>query len=748
MENQNQNTNDLSKPTGDFEMGTSENQAQTPMINKYGNSTHTPENIKKDVDPTAPAPVSTNINQIPSTVKKSNPPNPEARKKAVLGCLGAFSGITIIFLILAMVFIVQSDKDQVSPIARLLGLNQAVFINSLITLVNVVFILLAIITFIFTMVGLFKASMAKKDDREEKKKGLSMSFISGISFMMILIIWGFLYFYLDAKRIPINQPIVTGIITEPAETLNLTAPVDIRFDGSKLPINSQKYQILAYKWNFGDGKTGTKQIETHTYETKGKDGRYEVKLTVSVRDKKTNEEEQMEFSKLITISDEAIHAEITADPMEGEVPLTVNFSAEKSTDPDGEIIIYEWDLDEDGKFDDAEGTTAEKEFKKVGKYLVKLRVTSKDGDYSIAEKEISVKEKVLPDAVISIVNNPQYFVKNVQYVFSAEDSTSPNGKIKSYSWNFGDGKKLTTKTVNYTFTKEGTYQVILTVTDEDGKEGEITKKITVGSPKGSPKAIITSTPTPKENILKGSVPFTVEFDASKTTDSDNNIVDYTWDFDGDGKAEKFGESVSHTFTTTGKFPVTLTVTDADKNSSTSKLTVEVGEQGIKADLKANRLQGTIPLTVTFDASGSTYSSGEIVSYKWDFGDGTVPTLGTSTISHKYTSIGSFTAKVTVIGSDNSSATETILITVREIPLQACFETPFESGKAPVITTFDPGCSSGTIVNYFWEFGDGTTSNQVKPSHTFEKPGNFTVNLEITDDKNNVSNYTKTITVTE
>ena len=162
---------------------------------------------------------------------------------------------------------------------------------------------------------------------------------------------------------------------------------------------------------------------------------------------------------------------------------------------------------------------------------------------------------------------------------------------------------------------------------------------------------------------------------------------------------------------------------------------------MKAVLKATPVNGEVPLSVSFDASGSTNPKGEISSYKWDFGDGTNPILGAAKITHKYTEIGEYTAKVTVIGSDNTKAEATANIVVRAIQVSACFDTNALSGKAPFTVIFDPGCSTGSITNYNWNFGDGETSTEVKPSHTFEKAGLYTVELEVLDNNSTVSTTT-------
>jgi len=763
-------SNEPKKTPEDLEMG--EGGEETPKINNYMNDIKKPEEAKpsqatqpevkpEDKAPETPEtpkgkPQGKTIGQIrigsapaqpvttPGTAKKV--PNPEARKKALLGCLGAFGGVSIIFLILSFIFVAGSGEGQ-SPIAQLLGVDEAIFVNSLITLIHIIFISVALVTFVFTMVGLFKASMAKKDDRITKKKSLKTSLISGLILMFILITWVFVYAYLDEKRIQIAPQLTDPIITEPEETINLKAPIEIKFDASNLPVDSNKYKIIFYEWDFGDGEEGTGQIITHRFEKKGK---FDVVVKVTLQDKKTGEELPAEYGVTVSVSDQALTATFTASPQSGEAPLEVEFDASESVDPDGTIESYEWDLDEDGEFDDAEGIQVTHEFEKIGIYTVALRVTSTLGDYEISEKEIVVEEKENPEAVITMVDEPTTYISGLNYVFKADESTSPKGEIEEYEWDFNDGTALvTTKTASHVFYSSGTYEITLKVTNEEGNEGETSLVVTVGAPQGTPKADIQTIPLIEEGAswLEGRAPFAVAFDASGTTDSDDNIVDYEWDFNDDGTIDDYGDTSAYTYVEEGTYTAKLTVTDAHGNIGIKSLVVKVLPKGIEAIIEADRVEGNVPLTVDFDASGSTYDEGQITSYQWNFGDGTSPKLSTARITHKYTSIGTYTATVTVVGADNTMDTAEINITVREIPLEACFVSVFEEGPAPLETTFDPGCSTGTISSYFWEFGDGSTSTSVKPSHVYEKPGEYTASLELSDAENNISEAEITILVT-
>ncbi len=740
----------------DFEMG---GENQKPNINKYTSDVQAP------APKAAPTSDQAKVNPKGAAPNKAASPMQEAqdaatrekmikaqvaRKKAALGCLGAFGSVMMILIVLSFIFISLSGEGETNPIAALLGIDQAAFMNGLITSIHVLFIFVALTTFVFTMVGLFKASMAKKDDKVAKKSGLKMSMISGALLIFVFIIWMFVYVYLDGKRIDTDPNLVEPIVTTPEETLNLTAPIEIRFDATNVPVNTRKFQIISYGWDFGDGEKGTNSIVDHVYESKGTNGRYDVVLAVTRRDKATGEEFQDLYSEIVSIANEALSAILLADPQSGEAPLEVKFDASDSSDPDGRIDRYEWDFNEDGLFDDAQGAEAKYEFEKIGRYTVSLRVVSSTGEYNIAEKEIIVEKQVLPEAVVTVTGDPEVFEPGVQYIFKGEDSVSPNGDIEEYEWDFGDGTQFEdTRTVAHTYELAGTYELVLKVVDEEEEEGELRKTMVVGFPEQVPVALIVTTPEFGDGVaLKGKVPFKINFDGTGSTDADENIIEYQWDFDSNGTVDAFGAEAGYAYDEIGNYTATLTVIDSEGNEGTSTIAVEVEDQGVLAVLTADKTDGTIPVTVDFDASGSTYQDGSISSYKWNFGDGSKEKLGNSSISHKYTGIGAFTATVTVIGSDNEQATADIIVTVRETPLSACFTSVFDNGTAPLTTTFDPSCSTGTVAGYFWEFGDGGTATEVKPRHTFGNPGEYTVTLEISDSDNTIDTYEKIITVTE
>jgi len=117
------------------------------------------------------------------------------------------------------------------------------------------------------------------------------------------------------------------------------------------------------------------------------------------------------------------------------------------------------------------------------------------------------------------------------------------------------------------------------------------------------------------------------------------------------------------------------------------------------------------------------------------------------VSYKYTSVGTFTAELTVTADDGETATDAVQIVIRPVSLTSCFTVNIDSGSAPLFLAVDPSCSQGTISSYEWNFGDGEVSFDRKPeTHTYTEAGIYTITLEITGDTGIVDSFEKSVTV--
>ena len=154
------------------------------------------------------------------------------------------------------------------------------------------------------------------------------------------------------------------------------------------------------------------------------------------------------------------------------------------------------------------------------------------------------------------------------------------------------------------------------------------------------------------------------------------------------------------------------------------------------------------LVCAFDASGSADLDGSVVSYHWDFGDGTSVTKSTPTANHSYTASGVYQIVLTV--TDNGGATNTLTQYVTGTILNLPPTAAITSSCHELSCAFDGSGSfdlDGTLETYQWNFGDGTSSNLVSPSHDYLLPGDYTVTLTVTDDRGATASESTTVTVT-
>jgi len=225
-------------------------------------------------------------------------------------------------------------------------------------------------------------------------------------------------------------------------------------------------------------------------------------------------------------------------------------------------------------------------------------------------------------------------------IFDASSSTDVGSGIASIVWDFGDGTTGTSSTESHTYTAPGSYSVTLTVTDFYGNVGYDTVTIIANEPK-APTAVINTTPPEVSGTVLGAAPFTVYFDAYESAADPEcvfgcEIISYTWDF-GDGTTST-GITKNHTYSNIGTYTVVLTVTDSNGKKGYNSVKIEVKKAPIALITTtppevSGTVTGTAPFTVYFDAYGSTSESG-IVSYAWNFGDGSTGTTGITT-SHTY-----------------------------------------------------------------------------------------------------------------
>ena len=420
-------------------------------------------------------------------------------------------------------------------------------------------------------------------------------------------------------------------------------------------------------------------------------------------------------------------ATFTFSPSNPTVGAEVTFDASASTDPNSNIESYQWDF---GDGVTATGESVTHTFSERGTSNVMLTVTDSTGlqDTDTAQVEVLAE----PEAEFEISDTTPSVGEPV--TFDGSTTVNPDTTISEYRWDFGDGETARGEIVQHEYESIGNYQVRLSVLDSAGSTSTINRTIEVTA---VPEAGFAYEPT---QPMQGQ---TVRFDASRSTDLDDDIVSYAWDF-GDGSMSQ-GSAVTHEFDRYGEYPVTLTVEDSVGNTSTTTRSVQV----LAAPAPSFRYQPSTPTvsdTVTLDASGSSDPDDSIMSYNWDLGQG--DTAQGEVVSFSYDTGGSYDVMLTTEDEAGNTASTTQTIDVIQRPEPEFVVTPSQPLQSEVITldasnSVDP---DGEVTSYRWALGDGTEKNGEVIEHIYGESGEFDVTLRVSDNAGNSATITDTVTV--
>ena len=140
---------------------------------------------------------------------------------------------------------------------------------------------------------------------------------------------------------------------------------------------------------------------------------------------------------------------------------------------------------------------------------------------------------------------------------------------------------------------------------------------------------------------------------------------------------------------------------------------------------------------------STAGSGTIIGWNWNFGDGATSTLQDP--AHQYSAAGTYNSQLTVTSSSGCSDSIVQIVTVNPGPL-ANFMAGNGCVDDTILFTDLSSISSGNIIAWAWDLGDGNTSSLLNASHVYSTSGSYAVQLTTTSDSGCTSSFTQTITV--
>ncbi len=301
--------------------------------------------------------------------------------------------------------------------------------------------------------------------------------------------------------------------------------------------------IASYEWNFGDGATGSGVEVRHRY---AQPGRYSVGLTV--RDDAGLANSVSTDTVEVTVND-APRPVITR-PVGVCVGEEALLSGAQSTDADGAIVGYQWRF---GDGSSAEGVEASHTYASPGRYSVTLAV---DDGTQVSNSLGELTETFLVNLPPMPEAGPTRRVCPGEVVpFDASSSVDLDGRLMAFNWDFGDATTAVGSTSSHRYAVPGTFVTTLAVTDDSGTA--------CGRVEDTADVIVNATPVAAagsdRQAFLGAAYDAVIFDASESTDADGDPLTYAWDF-GDGTSDT-GPTVSHAYTSPGRYVVRLTVRD-------------------------------------------------------------------------------------------------------------------------------------------------------------------------------------------
>jgi PKD repeat protein len=474
-----------------------------------------------------------------------------------------------------------------------------------------------------------------------------------------------------------------GMAPRPDFTANPTSgdvPLAVKFT------DMTSGQVNTWRWDFGDGKASSEQNPIHTYWTAGV---YNVILTVS------NDYGQADVTKtkyIVVVGD--LTSKFAADPASGKAPLDVKFTDRSIGGP----TAWAWDF--------GDGSTASVKnpthiFASPGSYDVKLTVT-RDGTTASSTQVINVGGVPNTD----FVGSPLELNVNEPVKFTDKSTNAPT----SWKWTFGDTAESTAQNPSHSYQLKGIYTVSLTTRNDNGRDTETkTNYVNVGM---GPKAEFIPVIVPYQMYK---VPMAVNF----VDQSTGLPTSWAWDF-GDG-ATSTEQNPRHLYMKEGTYTVKLTVKNnfgEDTKVRTDLITVG---GGAAVDFTADKTTVGVGRIVTF----TDLSAIEPTQWVWDFGDG--QTGAGSKPDHIYRAVGTY--DVTLTASNQyitNSRTKNMYITVLNIP-RAEFASDKTRGGAPMDVQFTDK-STGAPTSWKWDFGDGASSTEQNPKHTYTTLGTYTVSL--------------------
>ena len=500
-------------------------------------------------------------------------------------------------------------------------------------------------------------------------------------------------------------PIITSMVT-PGGVEGFM----LQFEASATDPGPDTFTFL---WDFGNGSTFGNGPTQHTYYAS--DGTYTVTLTVTDDDGGAT----VQTAQVVITNANPTILGLSGD-LVGDEGSVLSWTA-LAADPGGDLLTYSWDFGDGSPI--VTGLSVSHAYADNGSYTLLLTVSDPDGGSSNDTLSIAVANV---DPTIVSLSGAAAGDEGQGLSWSVV-ATDPGADTLSYSWSFGDGSPAESGVSGaHTYVDEGSYSVMVTVTDDDG--GSVTDSMLVNVANVAPVVLLSGDESGSEGDLL----------AWTALVSDAGISDtftYSWNFgDGSPVLASATASEAHVFLDEGSFDVALTVTDNGGAATTETVTVTI-TNAVPEIVSMTVSSGDEGSVLSFTASASDAGSDTLL-YTWDFGDGTTLVSGDS-VTHAYADDGNYVVTLTIDDGDGGSVAQSDSVVIDNVaPVIDALTGPATGPEGSVlqwnVQAFDAG--SADVLTYVWDWGDGSAaSSGSSASHAYADEGQYSLSVTVSDD---------------
>lgn len=449
------------------------------------------------------------------------------------------------------------------------------------------------------------------------------------------------------------------------------------YSNESISFNSCSQYTEYIRWNFGDGSTSSSSSTSHSFSDTGY---YNVRLVAY-------------GAGFTDTTIKTLH--ITLRPPQAcftvetnnyiNEPVSFNYCSNYTTS-------CEWNFG-DGETSNVMGDVTHT-YDAVGDYTVTL-IAYGNGMEDIETKTINIDYRT-PIAEFSFDKEAYLVNEGVQFINTSQYASS-------YEWDFDDySANSYVFEPNHSYSSVGTYNVTLTATGDGGYTDIVDHDV-----------LVINMPNSSFDTELDIYPIDTVIEFDNLSDDANS---YLWDFDDGATSDLF--EPTHSYSAAGNYNVTLTAS-AYEYSDTDDKTITIFQPPTPC-INTNYTLYAVDENISFE---NCTDFGD--SYLWRFGDGLTSAQYHTT--HQYSSAGTYNVILEVVKNGFTFSSEPYTLTIIDYPV-AEFATTYSSYSVGEDIYFSNLSSNENT--YAWDFGDGYTSEEENPTHSYTDPGTYTVTLTV------------------